>query len=105
MGHREDPISPGRRFHGAQESAAPGPCKRGGLSGLKRFCFDNSGFTNPHVRMPETVGIYRRLWQQMTELVVQGDIATTQEIYDEMCHVPNDFGTCICENRASLVME
>lgn len=72
---------------------------------MKRFCFDNSGFTNPHVRMPEKVGIYRGLWGQMTDFVLAGHIATTQEIYDEMCHVPDDFGACIRASRSALVME
>lgn len=72
---------------------------------MKRFCFDNSGFTNPHVRMPETIGIYRGLWQQMTDFLLAGHIGTTQEIYDEMCHVPDAFGDCIRANRSALVME
>ena len=72
---------------------------------MKRFCFDNSGFTNPHVRMPEKVGVYRTLWGHMIDFVAAGHIATTQEVYDEMCHVPDDFGECIRENRSALVLE
>lgn len=41
----------------------------------------------------------------MIEYVLAGHIATTQEIYDEMCYIPGQFGECIRSNRAALVLE
>jgi len=72
---------------------------------LKRYCFDTSGFSNPHETMPEDIPIYGPLWRCMITLVESAAIATTTELYKEMCHITGDFGACLNSNKSSLVLE
>jgi hypothetical protein len=72
---------------------------------LKRYCFDNSGFSNPHETMPEDIPIYAPLWGKLQEFVLSGFVAVTWEIYREMCHITGGFGQCINDNKDLLLME
>jgi len=53
--------------------------------------------------MPED--IYPSLWTQVSDVILSGHIATTQEIYEEMCHIPGQFGDLIIKNRELIVLE
>lgn len=72
---------------------------------MKRYCFDNSAFSNPHETMPEDIPAYEPLWAHLTEFVLTGQIAVTKEIYDEMCHIPGNFGQCLRDNGELLLLE
>lgn len=72
---------------------------------MKRYCFDNSGFSNPHETMPEDIPIYAPLWQKMKDFVLTGEIAATSEIYFQMCKIPGSFGQCLRDNKSLILME
>ena len=72
---------------------------------MKRYCFDNSAFSNPHETMPEDIPAYAALWGQTRDYVLTGQIAVTTEIYQEMCHIPGEFGQCLNDNKELLLME
>ena len=72
---------------------------------MKRYCFDTSGFSNPHETMPEDIPIYVPLWAQMVEFVESGAVAATTEIYSQMCKIPDDFGECLRQNKARILLE
>lgn len=72
---------------------------------MKRYCFDNSGFSNPHETMPEDIPAFAALWEKLTEYVLTGEIAVTSEIYEEMRHIPGAFGECLKDNRSQLLLE
>ena len=55
--------------------------------------------------MPEDIPVYAPLWVELTEYVLTGQVATTWEIYQEMCHIPGAFGDCVRANKGLLVME
>lgn len=55
--------------------------------------------------MPEDIPIYAPLWAQMRDYVLSDRIATTAEIYGEMCKIAGDFGQCIRDNKALILME
>jgi hypothetical protein len=71
---------------------------------MKKYCFDTSGISNPLESMPED--IHESMWNGFkTKCLESGIIAVTQEIYDEMVHIPGSVGQCIKDNKASLLME
>lgn len=70
---------------------------------MKKYCFDTSGFSNPLESMPED--IHDSFWQQVMKRVEDGAIAVTAEIYEEMCHIPGNLGTCIKDNKSKLLLE
>lgn len=72
---------------------------------MKRYCFDNSGFSNPHETMPEDIPVYAPLWAELRDYILSGHVATTWEIYQEMCHIPGAFGECLKAQKDNLVME
>jgi hypothetical protein len=70
---------------------------------MKRYCLDMSGFSNPLQSIPED--IYVTLWAKLCEMVVAGDFAVTDEVYEELTHIPGDVGQCIKDHKAELVLE
>jgi hypothetical protein len=71
---------------------------------MKKYCFDTSGISNPLESMPED--IHESMWSGFkTKCLASGIIAVTQEIYDEMEHIPGSIGQCIKENKANILME
>ena len=72
---------------------------------MKRYCFDTSGVSNPHETMPEAVPMFKTLWMRMEEFVRSGSIATTPELYSEMCHITGTFGNCIKDYKADILLD
>jgi Domain of unknown function (DUF4411) len=70
---------------------------------MKRYCFDTSGISNPLETMPED--IHASMWNKVSDIIVAGDIAVTQEIYEEMMHIPGNIGSCIGTNKDKLLLE
>lgn len=70
---------------------------------MKRYCLDTSGFSNPLQSVPED--IYVSLWGQLCDLVRAGQFATTEEVYDELTHLPGELGQCIKDHKSQLVLE
>jgi hypothetical protein len=71
---------------------------------MKKYCFDTSGISNPLETMPED--IHESMWNDFkVKCLESGIIAVTEEIFEEMEHIPGTVGKCIKENKASLLME
>ncbi len=49
---------------------------------MKQYCFDTSGFTNPLHSVPED--IFASLWGRIGQIVKDGRIAVTTEIFEEL---------------------
>lgn len=64
-----------------------------------------SGLSNPHVTMPEEVVIYAPVWDCVKQVIEDGKIAVTSEIYTEMCDITGEVGKCIKDNKAALRLE
>jgi len=72
---------------------------------LKRYCFDTSGFSTPHEQMPEDVRMFQPMWSSLDAFVRSGVVATTTELYEEMCRITGSFGDCIRSCKTDLIME
>ena len=72
---------------------------------MKRYCFDNSGLSNPHETMPEDIPVYAPLWREIMAFIAKGEIATTAEIYGQMCKIRRDLGKCIQDNKGQILLE
>jgi len=71
---------------------------------MKKYCFDTSGISNPLESMPED--IHESLWTGFKAKVLEsGIIAVTQEIFEEMEHIPGTVGQCIKDNKANILLE
>ena len=71
---------------------------------MKKYCFDTSGISNPLESMPED--IHDSLWTGFkTKCLQSGIIGVTQEIYEEMEHIPGSVGQFIKDHKADLLME
>lgn len=55
--------------------------------------------------MPEDIPAYAPLWRDLRGYVLTGQVATTTEIYQEMCHITGDFGQCLRDNRDLVLVE
>ena len=72
---------------------------------MKVYCLDTSGFSTPHVQMPEDVTLYRPIWECVIAAIESGRIGVTAEIYSEMCHIAGNVGECIRASKDKLLME
>lgn len=72
---------------------------------MKRYCIDMSGLSNPASEEVIPQDIYASLWARVHLLIANGHVAVTEEIFDEMCHIPPPLGDCIKDNKKALVME
>lgn len=72
---------------------------------MKVYCLDTSGFSTPHMQLPEDVALYRPIWDCVIATIESGKIGVTAEIYHEMCHITGDVGECIRECKDKLLME
>lgn len=70
---------------------------------MKAYCFDTSGISNPLEVMP--ADIHESMWGKITDIIRDGIIGVTTEIYGEMVHIPGVVGECIKEHKAQLVLE
>jgi hypothetical protein len=71
---------------------------------MKRYAFDTSGISNPLESMPEDV--HESVWSHFKiEVLPSGIIAVTQEIYDEMEHIPGTVGGSIKANKSNILLE
>lgn len=68
---------------------------------MKVYCLDTSGFSTPHVQMPEDVPLYRPIWECVIAAIESGKIGVTAETCGEMCHITGDVGECIKASRTS----
>jgi len=49
--------------------------------------------------------MFRPMWTSLIEFVSSGAVATTTELYDEMCRITGSFGDTVRISRNELVME
>ena len=71
---------------------------------MKKYAFDTSGVSNPLEAMPEDV--HDSLWSHFkTKVLPSGIVAVTQEIFEEMEHIPGAVGASIKANKANILME
>ncbi len=69
----------------------------------KEYCIDTSGISNPLETMP--IDIHVSLWDTVTDILVSGRVAVTQEIYDEMILIPGTVGGGIRSSNGELVLD
>ena len=55
--------------------------------------------------MPEDIPMYQPIWSHVRTQIVNGVFAVNQEIYDELCYLPGNIGTCLNGNKNKLVLE
>jgi len=55
--------------------------------------------------MPEDIPVFAPLWTDLSDFVRTGAVATTWEIYKEMCHITGEFGRCLKDSRDLILME
>lgn len=72
---------------------------------MKVYCLDTSGFSTPHVQLPEDVPHYRPAWECVIAAIEGGKIGVTAETYAEMCHITGDVGDCIRASKDKLLLE
>lgn len=72
---------------------------------MKRYCIDMSGLSNPASEDVAPQDIHVTLWVKIHEIIVAGHIAVTEEIYEELTHIPPPLGDCINENKKALLLE
>jgi len=72
---------------------------------LKLYSFDMSGLSNPYQTMPESVPIYRPIWECVRRCIADGKIGVTTEIYEELTHIRGELGACIHRHKSALLME
>jgi Domain of unknown function (DUF4411) len=71
---------------------------------MKKYAFDTSAISNPLESMPEDVHV--SFWVNFKiKVLPSGIIAVTQEIYDEMEHIPGSVGQSIKINKSNILME
>ncbi|MFZ3352801.1 MAG: DUF4411 family protein [Xanthobacteraceae bacterium] len=71
---------------------------------MKKYAFDTSGISNPLETMPED--IHESMWRGFkAKCLESGIIAVTQEIYDEMVHIPGSVGQCIKDQKDNMLMD
>lgn len=71
----------------------------------KRYCLDTSGLSNPLDTMPEAVAFYRPIWGFVMAQIEGGLFAVNTEIYEELCLLPGNVGTCLQDNKSNLILE
>jgi hypothetical protein len=72
---------------------------------VKRYCVDMSGLSNPASEEVAPQDIHVTLWARIHALIENGDVAVTEEIFEELCHIPAPLGDCIKDNKKSLLLE
>lgn len=70
---------------------------------MPKYCVDTSGFSKALQDMP--MDVFENLWAFVIEKIEAGDIAMTQEIFDEMTLIDNGFGETISENKDVVLYE
>jgi hypothetical protein len=55
--------------------------------------------------MPEHIPAFQALWAGTRAYIETGKIATTPELYAEMCHITGEVGQCIKDNKNLLSLE
>ena len=71
----------------------------------KKFCLDTSGLSNPLESMPEDITLYKGVWLHITAQIKAGIFAVNKEIYDELCCIEGNVGSCIKANKDQLLLE
>ena len=51
------------------------------------------------------IDIHKSMWASIETILASGAIALTQEIYEEMIHIPGSVGDCIRNNKDQLLLE
>lgn len=72
---------------------------------MKSYCLDMSGFSNPASEDVLPQDIHVSLWGKVQEIVIDGRIAVTEEIYNELINIPGPIGECIKEHKNELLLE
>ena len=72
---------------------------------MKRYCIDMSGLSNPASEEVAPQDIHVTLWARIHALIESGDMAVTEEIYQELTHIPPPLGDCIKANKKGLLLE
>jgi hypothetical protein len=72
---------------------------------MKRYCIDMSGLSNPASEDAMPQDIHVSLWARVHALIEGGELAATEEVYEELTHIIGPLGECIKANKKSLMME
>ena len=72
---------------------------------MKRYCIDMSGLSNPASEDVAPQDIHLTLWARIHDIIAAGFIAVTEEIYEEMTHIPAPLGDCVKGNKKALLLE
>lgn len=70
---------------------------------MKKYCIDTSGLSNPLESMPQD--IHSSMWVRVFDILGNGSVAVTREIFDEMVHIDGGVGDFIKDNAKNLVLE
>lgn len=68
---------------------------------MPQYCVDTSGLSHPYEEIPED--IHASLWQKVRETIANGQVAVTQEIFDEIIHINGGLGDYL-NNSKNLIL-
>jgi Domain of unknown function (DUF4411) len=66
---------------------------------------DMSGLSNPASEDVMPQDIHLSLWARIHAIIEAGELAVTEEIYEELTHIPPPLGDCIKGNKKALMLE
>jgi|ERR1700730_2258599 len=70
---------------------------------MPKYCVDTSGLSHPYEEIPED--IHASLWQKVRDTIAAGQVAVTQEIFDEIILIPGGLGDYLNKSKALILHE
>jgi len=70
---------------------------------MPKYCVDTSGFSHPYEEIPED--IHASLWGRVRDAITDGQVAVTQEIFDEIIRIQGGLGAYLNLNKAIILYE
>jgi hypothetical protein len=70
---------------------------------MSKYCIDTSGLSHPYEEIPED--IHESLWARVRKTIVDGNVAVTPEIFDEVVHIDGGLGKFLDKHKALIIFE
>ncbi len=70
---------------------------------MPKYCVDTSGLSHPYEEIPED--IHPSLWTRVRDTIANGHVAVTQEIFQEIVHIPGRLGDYLKQSQALILYE
>ena len=70
---------------------------------MSKYCIDTSGLSHPYEEIPED--IHESLWKRVRKTVVDGHVAVTKEIFDEVVLIDGGLGAYLNKHKSLIIHE